>query len=81
MGRIYLQAGLLDQALQQFAQVSFDKTALRTTVDMNAALMASAEGDWGQATTILERLVAEDPNNFAVSALSFGVFLLVYKVS
>lgn len=113
MGRVYLQAGLLNQALIEFNLVS-DSIANAATpsvsevatpndsptpsrfgsqvsvvsghqsqssggrranvtqrhknlVNMNAALMASAQGDWVRAEEILRGLVAINPNDFVVS--------------
>lgn len=36
-------------------------------VNMNAALMASAQGDWVRAEEILRGLVATNPSDFVVS--------------
>jgi len=33
---------------------------------MNAALLASAKGDWQQASEKLKGLLADDPENFVV---------------
>ena len=113
MGRIYLQAGLLDQALTEFNLVSESIASTATPsastvgspnaspnlsrvgsqvsvvsgyqsqgsggrggniaqghknlVNMNAALMASAQGDWVRAEEILRGLLAIDPGDFVVS--------------
>ena len=113
VGRIYLQAGLLDQALIEFNLVSESIANIATPsvsgaaspndsplpsrygsqvsvasgyqsqgsgghggnvtqrhknlVNMNAALMASAQGDWVGAEEILRALVAINPNDFVVS--------------
>ena len=113
VGRIYLQAGLLDQALIEFNLVSESvaNTAtpsaslaaspntspnlsrvgsqvsvvsgyqsqgsgrrggnivqrLKDLVNMNAALMASAQGDWTRAEEILRALVTTNPDDFVVS--------------
>ena len=112
MGRIYLQAGLLDQALTEFNLVSesIANTATpsasavaspnaspnlsrvgsqvsvvsgyqsqgpggrvggiaqrhKDLVNMNAALMASAQGDWVRAEEILRGLVVTNPDDFVV---------------
>jgi len=117
VGRIYLQAGLLDQALTEFNLVSesIANTATpsvsavaspnsspnlsrvgsqvsvvtgyqsqgsggrggniaqrhKNLVNMNAALMASAQGDWEKAEEILRGLVISNPDDFVVSH-SFG---------
>lgn len=113
MGRVYLQAGLLDQALIEFNLVSesIANTATpsvsavtspnnspipsragsqvsvasgyqsqgsggrggnipqshKNLVNMNAALMASAQGDWVRAEEILRGLVTVNPSDFVVS--------------
>ena len=113
VGRIYLQAGLLDQALTEFNLVSESIANAATPsvsafaspndspnpsrvgsqvsvvsgyqsqasggrgvnvaqrhknlVNMNAALMASAQGDWVRTEEILRGLVAINPNDFVVS--------------
>jgi hypothetical protein len=41
----------------------------KNLVNMNAALMASAQGDWVRAEEILRGLVAINPNDFVVSNL------------
>lgn len=112
VGRIFLQAGLLDQALTEFNLVSesIANTATpsasavaspytspnlsrvgsqvsvvsgyqsqgsggrgggvtqrhKNLVNMNAALMASAQGDWIRAEEILRGLVAVNPDDFVV---------------
>ena len=117
VGRIYLQAGLLDRALTEFNLVSESIANIATPsasavaspnsspnlsrvgsqvsvvsgylsqgsggrggtsgggviqrhknlVNMNAALMASAQGDWVRAEEILRGLVAVNPSDFVVS--------------
>lgn len=113
MGRIYLQAGLLEQALVEFNLVSesianaatpsvsavaspnnspnpsrfgsqvsivsgnqsqgsggrgaYIAQRHKNLVNMNAALMASAQGDWVRAEEILRGLVAINPTDFVVS--------------
>ena len=39
----------------------------RDLVSMNAALMASAQGDWVRAEEVLRGLVATNPDDFVVS--------------
>jgi len=121
VGRIYLQAGLLDQALTEFNLVSeaIANTATpsasavaspdaspnlsrvgsqvsvvsgyqsqgsgrhvgniaqrhKNLVNMNAALMASAQGDWVRAEEILRGLAAINANDFVVShSLGLALF-------
>jgi len=47
---------------------------LKNLVNMNAALMASAQGDWVRAEEILRGLVAVNPGDFVVSFSSFFFF-------
>lgn len=54
-------------AARHFAAVAADATAEQSTKDMNAALLASAEGDWDQASSILADILAKDADNFVVS--------------
>ena len=53
-------------AAQHFAIVGKDPAAEQTMKDMNAALLASAEGDWTKADTILRKIIEEDAENFVV---------------
>jgi uncharacterized protein HemY len=53
-------------AAKQFAIVDEDPVADQAMKDMNAALLASAEGDWTQASSILRRILEEDAENFVV---------------
>lgn len=77
MARIYLQAGDLAQAERQFAVVAGDAEVAQASKDMNAALVASARGEWEVGRGLLEGLVEGDRENFAVSfrcgAVSFDV--------
>ncbi|KAJ7066551.1 hypothetical protein C8F01DRAFT_1248551 [Mycena amicta] len=81
IARIYLQCGNLTKAAHHFeiaaaAAVSLESRAM---VEMNAALMAAAEGDWVQVTEILQgKPFEEGPeqfvavNNLCVALLSQG---------
>ncbi|KAF7309842.1 Tetratricopeptide repeat protein 15-like [Mycena indigotica] len=77
VGRIYLQCGNLAMAASRFELAAAG--APESMVEMNAALMAAAEGDWVQVNEILqgpalqqgpERFVAV--NNRCVALLSQG---------
>ncbi|KAJ7654415.1 hypothetical protein DFH06DRAFT_513816 [Mycena polygramma] len=79
VARIYLQSGNLGMAAHHFLIVAEDPGALPATKDMNAALLAAAEGDWAQAAEILEgRVLVDNPdnyvavNNLCVTLLSQG---------
>lgn len=54
-------------AKKHFAEVAADASAEESTKDMNAALLASAEGAWDQASKILAKLLVKDADNFVVS--------------
>ena len=68
VARIYLQGGYVAMAATHFAAVAEDPSADPVQKIMNAALFASAEGDWPRATTELEKILAADPENFVVCA-------------
>ena len=68
IARIYLQGGYIDMASKHFAIVAENPDAEQAQKDMNAALLASADGDWAEASELLAKLVAEDPENCVVSA-------------
>nr|GAT45706.1 tetratricopeptide repeat protein 15-like [Mycena chlorophos] len=81
IARIYLQCGNLNTAAVHFELAAAPEAgAPESTVEMNAALMAAAEGDWGQVVEILkgEALQQDGPerfvavNNLCVALLSQG---------
>ncbi|KAJ7759253.1 hypothetical protein B0H16DRAFT_1534981 [Mycena metata] len=79
IARIYLQSGNLGMAAHHFTIVSADADTPAAVRDMNTALMAAAEGDWVQASEVLQAgVLAEDPenyvavNNLCVALLSQG---------
>lgn len=69
IGRIYLQSGNMRMAAKHFTVVADDPAAEQTMKDMNAALLASAEGDWTQASEYLENILQQDADNFMVRIL------------
>ncbi|KAG2075675.1 hypothetical protein BDR04DRAFT_1005179 [Suillus decipiens] len=74
VGRIYLQSGYLTQAAAHFAAVEGDAGAPQTLKDMNAALLACAEGNWTRADELLRALVQAEPDNFvAINNLSVAL--------
>jgi tetratricopeptide (TPR) repeat protein len=74
VGRIYLQSGYLTQAAAHFAAVDGDAGAPQTLKDMNAALLACAEGNWTRADELLRALVQAEPDNFvAINNLSVAL--------
>ncbi|EMD38936.1 hypothetical protein CERSUDRAFT_47943 [Gelatoporia subvermispora B] len=78
VGRVYLQSGCIAAAAQHFHAVAQDPTADPALKGMNAALLATAEGDWSHAASELQRLLQADPehfvavNNLAVAYLNQG---------
>lgn len=76
MGRIYLQSGYLAQAAAHFAVVEGDASVPQTLKDMNAALLACAEGNWTRADELLQALVQAEPDNFVVNT-SMVVLLMI----
>ncbi|KAG1860691.1 hypothetical protein DFJ58DRAFT_715561 [Suillus subalutaceus] len=74
VGRIYLQSGYLTQAAAHFAAVEGDASVPQTLKDMNAALLACAEGNWTRADELLRALVQAEPDNFvAINNLSVAL--------
>ncbi|KAG2112987.1 uncharacterized protein F5147DRAFT_682178 [Suillus discolor] len=74
VGRIYLQSGYLAQAAAHFAVVEGDASVPQTLKDMNAALLACAEGNWARADELLQALVQAEPDNFvAINNLSVAL--------
>lgn len=74
VARIYLQSGNVLMASKHFAIVDEDPTADQAMKNMNAALLASAEGDWTRASSILRMILKEDAENFvAINNLSVAL--------
>ncbi|KAA1470247.1 hypothetical protein DENSPDRAFT_774116 [Dentipellis sp. KUC8613] len=65
VARVYLQAGQIGEAERHFAAVAADAGVSPAAQAMNAALVASARGEWATVGEILKKLVEEDPENFA----------------
>ncbi|KAH7926041.1 hypothetical protein BV22DRAFT_1128532 [Leucogyrophana mollusca] len=78
VGRIHLQSGYLAMASKHFDIVAADPSAPQELKNMNAALLASAEGDWAVAGESLKTLLEAEPdnyvalNNLSVALLSQG---------
>jgi hypothetical protein len=62
-----MQSGYLTKAAMHFTVVENDASASQTLKDMNAALLACAEGNWVRADELLRGLVQAEPDNFVVS--------------
>ncbi|KAJ7782029.1 hypothetical protein DFH07DRAFT_728648 [Mycena maculata] len=79
LARIYLQSGNLARAAHHIAAVAADASTPPPMKEMNAALLAAAEGDWEQASELLRAGVLEENpdnytavNNMCVALLSQG---------
>ncbi|KAH9911879.1 hypothetical protein B0H21DRAFT_828887 [Amylocystis lapponica] len=75
VGRVYVQGGYLGMAARHFAAVDADAGAPPSLKSMNAAILASAEGDWPRAAQELRSLLAGDAENF-VAVNNLAVALL-----
>ncbi|KAG6833005.1 hypothetical protein H0H87_012591 [Tephrocybe sp. NHM501043] len=74
IGRVYLQSGEIQTAAKHFEIVSADPSAGQELKDMNAGLLACAEGDWASASHLFEESIDKDANNFvAVNNLSVSL--------
>ena len=54
-------------AIKHFTAIVEDPTVEPSLKAMNAALLASAEGDWDRATNALRQIIQNDPDNHVVS--------------
>ena len=61
----------MSMAIKHFEEVSQDETADPALKTMDAALLASAEGDWERAAEALRQIVDNDPENFVVCICVF----------
>ena len=75
VARVYLQGGYVAMAAKHLAAVADDPPADPMQKAMNAALFASAEGDWARVETELRRVLAVDGENF-VAVNNLAVALL-----
>ncbi|KAF8906282.1 hypothetical protein CPB84DRAFT_1813897 [Gymnopilus junonius] len=74
VARIYLQGGYLDMASKHFALVEADPAADEFQKIMNAAVLASAQGEWSEAADKFKEISEKDANNFvAVNDLSVAL--------
>ncbi|EAU90505.2 hypothetical protein CC1G_00889 [Coprinopsis cinerea okayama7 len=78
VARIYLQSGNLEMAAKHFEIVAQDPSADERQKKMDAALLASARGEWESATEMLREIIDKDNedyaavNNLSVALLSQG---------
>ncbi|KIY70574.1 hypothetical protein CYLTODRAFT_347478 [Cylindrobasidium torrendii FP15055 ss-10] len=75
VARIYLQAGQIHRAAAHFAFVDQDPEVTQDAKDMNAALLASANGEWERSAQILFKLLETDAENY-VAVNNIAVALL-----
>ncbi|KAH8833137.1 hypothetical protein DL96DRAFT_709527 [Flagelloscypha sp. PMI_526] len=74
VARIYLQSGNIPMAKKHFEAVEKCADADETTKDVNAALMACADGDWIEAEERLMKILEEDAENYmAVNNLAVAL--------
>ena len=66
VGRIYLQGGLVQMASKHFSLVASDPNVAKDMKQMNAALLASAEGNWTEASDNLKAILEKDSDNYVV---------------
>jgi predicted Zn-dependent protease len=74
VGRIYLQGGIIHTATKHFSLVAADPTATEQMKQMNAALLASAEGQWTEASDILKAILEKDSENYVVCPFFLYIF-------
>ena len=66
VGRIYLQGGNIPMATEHFSLVAADPNATETMKQMNAAILASAQGNWTEASDNLKAILEKDSENYVV---------------
>ena len=71
VGRIYLQGGIIHTAAKHFSLVAADPTATEELKQMNASLLASAEGQWTEASDNLKAILEKDSENYVVCFILF----------
>lgn len=69
IGRIYLQGGMIQMAAQHFSLVAADPNATEAMIQMNTALLASAEGNWMEASDSLKAILEKDSENYVVCSI------------
>jgi len=81
VARIYLQAGYLEKATKYFDLAAASNELDESAKHMDAALLASAQGDWDLATTLLGKALEEDAENYAVRFRNCTIFshLILYR--
>ncbi|KAF7985156.1 hypothetical protein HWV62_7728 [Athelia sp. TMB] len=74
LARIYLQSGYISNAVTHFAIVDADPEATLAVKDMNAAILACAQGEWERAGELCRKLLDADPEDFvALNNLSVAL--------
>lgn len=61
----------MEKALKHFAVVAADSEVTQAVKDMNAAILACAQGEWDCASELSRKLLDADPEDFAVSTAGF----------
>ena len=66
-------------AAKHFAVVAADPNVDPVLKDMNAGLMASADGDWVGASESFKKVIEEDAENYVVSAVYSSRYSTLYE--
>lgn len=69
----------MQMAAKHFALVEDDPAADETLKKMNAAILASAMGEWTEASELLKAILEKDANNFVVSFVAWNFLKLLDK--
>ena len=79
LARIYLQSGYIFKAVTHFAIVDADPEVTQAVKDMNAAILACAQGEWERAGELCRKLLNADPEDFVVGVCScYEVFIYLF---
>ena len=65
----------MHSATKHFSLVAADPTATEDMKQMNAALLASAEGRWTEASDNLKAILEKDSENYVVCLFFFLLFV------
>jgi len=62
-------------ATKYFSSVAADPNAAEAMKQMNTALLASAEGDWAEASDNLKAILEKDSENYVVCSFPIFIYL------
>ena len=82
MGRLKLEAGDVTTAATYFSQSAAQPDATPQSRDIDAALLATAQGNWSGAHVLLEGVIKEHPDDVVVRVVHIfsnlqGVILIL----